>query len=123
MQEGGNGFNFRQGEIKFRHAFIRSAVLHDLGDKLAILVVQHGLAADQIGTLFTAAGIGSVAKAAVRAERRAPTLNHGRVRRRPHRVVRMLRWRWRRWRRLRGWSRLRGWTCRLLGYHGGTTQR
>ena len=83
VNKGRDARDFFFREIELRHALIRPAVLHDRGDEFAIVIVQHQFAADQIGAAFAAAGIRSMAEAAIRAENLTAALNHGRVGRRP----------------------------------------
>lgn len=83
VEKSGDGAYLFCGEIELRHAFVGTAVLYNCGNEFSILIVQDGLAADQIWAAFAAACVRSVAKAAVGAENLTALLHYGRIGRRP----------------------------------------
>ena len=79
---GGNVGNLIGGEREFRHSPV-AAVQQNGTDRLAFLIIQYKLGSEQVGSVVTAASIGSVAEAAVDVEQYFPARHRSRVGDRP----------------------------------------
>src|ERR1700758_1866065 len=61
--------------IKRGHPFVRAAVPHNRTDLISIHILPYQLGSSQVGTAFSSAGLASMAKGAVLAEKRSPLLD------------------------------------------------
>src|SRR5262249_19513173 len=68
VQPGGDVRDVGRGERELRHPDGGDAVLHDRGDRLAVLIAQYHRVPDEVRALLPAARIRAVAEAAVTAK-------------------------------------------------------
>ena len=74
MQKGGDIGNLLGRQRKLGHAFVLTAIQHNLADQFTVFIVQNGQGTKQIRTGLTAFGVPAMTECAIGAERLLATV-------------------------------------------------